>query len=373
MRKILIIGGTGLLSGAVSKEAVRQGCDVTCINRGKHVSIVGTHTIISDKDDYACLARQLQGLYFDAIIDFLVRHKEELQKSFDFYSQYTKQYVFVSTTMVYNSSLDMLFEEDAPKVQKQWSYSIEKWECEEVLIKLAATSSCNYTIVRPGITYDNTRIPYDIMPSYGKHWSLIARMKAGKPIIALNGGSYKCNMMRAEDFARGVVGLLGNKDAYNEAYNVCGEECPSFKQILDIVSSIIGIEYKVLDVSTEEYAELMPNRRDDIKGRSFNYVCSNRKIKNIVPNFSPQISIEEGIRSVIEAYVDDNYQQGIDHEWDAQWDYVAKSKGVKSLRFVDYLGNATLSDKIAYYRINGGTCIQLFYKCMRKVRGILAR
>ena len=372
MRKVLIIGGTGLLSGAVASEAIRQGMDVTCINRGKHVSVEGAHTIVSDKDDYERLEEKLKGLYFDAVVDFLVRHKEELQKSFEHYSNYTKQYVFISTTMVYNSSLDMLFDEDAPKVQSQWPYSVEKWECEELLMKIAALSNCNYTIVRPGITYDDTRIPYDIMPTYGKHGTLVARIKAGKPIIALNGGKYRCNMMRAEDFARGVVGLLGVKEAYNEAYNVCGDECPSFKQVLDVVASIIGVEYKIVDVSAKEYAELAPSRQDDILGRSFNYVCSNKKIKTICPTFSPQIPLEEGLKRVVEAYVNSNYQQGMDYEWDAQCDKVAKSKDVKTVRFIDYLGNASLNDKMTYYRVGGNKFFLVLFKCIRKAQKIIS-
>jgi len=54
---------------------------------------------------------------------------------------------------------------------------------------------------------DDTHIPYGISPQYGYHWTLIARILSGKPIIRWNGGINRCNMMRVEDFAVGVIGL----------------------------------------------------------------------------------------------------------------------------------------------------------------------
>ena len=368
MKKILVIGGTGLLSGAVVREALKQGCDVTCINRGTRTPMKGSHAIISDKDNYQLLKKELKGKRFDAVIDFLVRKTDELQLSFDFYSQYTQQYVFVSSTMVYNSSIDMIFSEDAPKVQPLWSYSKEKWDCEELLVRLSKVSNCHYTVVRPGITYDDTRLPYGIMPPYGKHWSLVARMKAGKPIVTVNSGSNKCNMMRAEDFAVGVVGLFGNTQAYDEAFNVCGNECPTYRQVLDTIASSLGIEYQTIDVTAQEFAELVPSRKEEILGRSCNYECSNRKISDLVPKFSQQISLKEGIPSVLQAYITSNYQQGIDYAWDAECDKVAIKKGVKSIHFCDYLKNATIDDMIVYYKLTNNKLLELLYKAIRKIR-----
>lgn len=359
--KILIIGGTGLLSGAVATEVVRNGHELICINRGNHSQIKGANLILSDKDKYDYLERKLHGLFFDAVIDFLVRKEDELQRSFEFYSRYTKQYVFISTTMVYNSSLNMTFDEDAPKVQQLWSYSKEKWDCEQRLMQLTKLSNCYFTIVRPGITYDDTRIPYSVMPPYGKHYSLIARMKAGKPLIAINAGMSKCNIIRAEDFAVGVVGLLGNENAYNEAFNVCGNETPTFKEVLDEVAKVLNVECKIIDVSSEIYAQLVPNRGDEIKGRSFDYVCSNDKIKKIVPSFDTQISLYDGVSRVVNSYIASGNLQ-IDYAWDAECDKVASVVERSVVNFVDYNTNASLEEKKIYHKIIGNKIRYYIYK-----------
>jgi nucleoside-diphosphate-sugar epimerase len=63
----------------------------------------------------------------------------------------------------------------------------------------------------------------------GKHWTLISRILAGKPIITWNQGLNKGNVTHEDDFAKGVIGLIGNSNAFNEAFNVCGEELPTYK------------------------------------------------------------------------------------------------------------------------------------------------
>lgn len=371
MKTLLIIGGTGLLSGAVAKEAVNKGFDVTCINRGLHNPVAGTKVIVSDKDDYAKLKNELNGCFFDSVIDFLVRKDDELQRSFEFYSAYTNQYLFVSSTMIFNSSIDLIFEEDSPKVQEEWPYSKEKWECEKLLVELSKDSECHYTIIRPGITYDDTRIPYSVMPIYGQHWSLIARMLEGKPIVAINAGMNKCNIMRVEDFAIGVVGLFGNKKAYDEAFNVCGDESPSFCQVLDEVANIVGTKYQILGVSAQEYTKLVPNRKDEIIGRSFNYVCNNKKLKRIVPDFGSHISLHDGLSQVLKAYKENNYYNGIDYAWDAECDKVAREKGWNTSHFIDYLHDASIQDKLVYHKIMGNRYLYFYYRSLKKMCAIL--
>ena len=76
---ILLIGGTGVLSGAVATEALKQGYDVTVINRGHRPVAKGLNLIKADRTDYDYIKSQLNGRKFDAIIDFLC-YSEKLQR-----------------------------------------------------------------------------------------------------------------------------------------------------------------------------------------------------------------------------------------------------------------------------------------------------
>lgn len=358
--RILIIGGTGVLSSAVVAEALKQGIGVTMINRGHRKRLIpeGVELIQSDKDDKGIIRKALDGRTFDAVMDYVCYTDAETTNSFNFYSSYTKQYFFISSCAVYNTSLREVCKEDSPKVLPIWSYSVNKWASEKHLMELASHTDAKYTIIRPCVTYGDTRIPYGISPRYGYHWTLVARILNDKPIIRWNGGVNRCNMMRVEDFAVGVVGLIGNPKAYNEAFNICGDETPSFNDVLDCLSTLTGKPIKIVDIDSPFYAKELPQRAGEILGgRSIDAINSNEKIKSVVPTFRQNISLKEGIRKTYQAYLYNNYQQGIDWQFDGETDRIitkwCKIHGIDTrgmnLHFIDYLHNARNVDYWRYF------------------------
>ena len=355
---LLIIGGTGVLSSAVTNEALKQGMSVTMINRGRRKLPEGVEVIISDMTKYDYIDSQLQGKFFDAVIDFLCYSDKQTTLSFKLYSKYTKQYFFISSCAVYNTTVGGVMCEDGPKELPIWNYSVEKWTSEQHLQQMARETDCKYTIIRPCVTYGDTRIPYGVSPLYGYHWTLCARILAGKPIIRWNEGVNRCNMTRVEDFAVGVVGLVGNSKAYNEAFNVCGEETPSYNDVLNALAELLHKEVKTIDITSEYYAKELPSRAGEILGgRSIDTLNSNSKIKDAVPAFKQTIGLKDGIAQTLNAYKNQNYQYGIDWHFDADTDRIiskwCKKKGISTdgmnLRFIDYLGNATANDKRTYW------------------------
>ena len=185
---VLIIGGTGVLSSAVTNEALRQGFKVTMINRGSRSNLIPDNVefLKSDKNDLKKIRHLLGERRFDAVMDYLCYSDDEVADSFNFYSHYTKQYFFISSCAVYNTTLGEVCREDSPKILPIWSYSVNKWASEKHLEILAKKSDTNYTIIRPCVTYGDTRIPYGISPKYGYHWTLVSRILNEKPIIRWN-------------------------------------------------------------------------------------------------------------------------------------------------------------------------------------------
>lgn len=356
---ILIIGGTGVLSTAVTSIALQKGFNVTMINRGNRPIPNGVVHIKADKDDFKLIEERLGSKFFDAVMDFLCYTDGQTQKSVDFYSKYTKQYFYISSCAVYNTQkINGWSNEDSPKVLPIWQYSVEKWASEQKLVSLLKDSDVKYTIIRPAVTYGDTRIPYGISPNYGYHWTLCARILANKPIIRWNGGNNRCNMTRVEDFAEGVVGLIGNPKAYNEAFNVCGDETPSFNEVLDTLSELLKHKVTTVDVTSEFYAAEIPNRAGEILGgRSIDALNCNDKLKAVVTSFKQTISLKEGISMTLNAYKQQNYEYGIDYKFDADTDRIIKKWCKKNnhdykkynLGFIDYLGTAKFKDKLSYW------------------------
>lgn len=356
---VLIIGGTGVLSSAVTAEALRQGIAVTMINRGKRRIPDGVELIKSDKDDLGNIAKQLEGRTFDAVMDYLCYTDSQTERSVKFYKKYTKQYFYISSCAVYNTELlaGKMADEDSPKVLPIWKYSVDKCASEQKIAKLFEGSDVKYTIIRPCVTYGDTRIPYGISPLYGYHWTLAARILAGKPIITWNEGQNRCNMTRVEDFAVGVVGLIGNEKAYGEAFNVCGDEAPTFRKVLDLLSEYLHKDVITVDVSSDFYAKELPSRAGEILGgRSIDTINSNAKLKAAVPAFKQTYTLKEGVFKTLDAYKSQGYQHGIDWSFDAETDRIVKkwckkngiSVNIYNTHFVNYLQNVSKKDKVKY-------------------------
>lgn len=351
MESILIVGGTGCISSAIVEETLHIGIETTVINRGKHKSRIpfGVKTIIADKKDYTTIEKAISNKRYTAIVDFLCYNGNDLKRSFQFYSKYANQYIFISSAQVYNYRKVTVSKEDSIKVDDRWAYSIDKWNAENELRRLAPLTKCNYTIIRPSITYGDTRIPYGITPPYGQHGTIIQRILHSKPIIRWNYGNNKCNMMRVEDFARAFVKLIGNTKAYNEEFNICSENIYSYNDVLNELSKKLGRNIKIVDITTEEYANIVSERKGEIiAGRGTDCISSFAKFKSLFPDFKEEFNLEKGIAKTVDAYYNQNWMDGINWEFDGECDRIAQKHANIKSEFIDYLGSATKEDKRTY-------------------------
>lgn len=372
--RILIIGGTGVLSSAVVKESLKKNHSIYMINRGNNIKNIPPNVILykTDYQDLGKVKSFIKNQTFDVVIDFICYNEEQIKYSLDLFGKITKQYIFISSCAVYNTKICSCCTEDSPKVLEIWPYSVEKVKCEELLVSECKTKDIKYTIVRPCVTYGDTRIPYGISPDYGYHWTLIARILNNKPIITWNGGINRCNIMHVDDFAVAMVGLFGNPKAIDEAFNICGDETPSWNEVLDCISNILNKKIVRFDLSPELYADEIPWRKGEIiGGRSINAINSNKKIKAIVPEFKCTISLREGIERTINAYRRQNFQKGIDWNFDAQTDRIINKYSMNyryNTKFINYLNGDTIECMKLYYKSYYSTNILL--RILRKIKSL---
>lgn len=360
-KNILIVGGTGVISYAVVQEAIKQGLNVTCINRGKSKNQKlpeNVNIITADYRQREIIEQKLDGCYFDAIIDVLCYTAKDIEYSVSLFKDKCKQYIFFSSCAVYNKGKgDYECTEDSELINPIWEYSVDKVKCEKKLIALAKQYNFTYTIVRPAVTYGNTRIPYGIMPSYGYHGTIIQRLLNKKPIILWDDGEAYSTITRVEDFSIGLVGLLGNPKAYNQAFHIVGDERHKWKDVILTLAEILNVAPVFFSLTKEQYALEIPARKGEILGgRGISQLLDNTKLKNAVEGFKTTISLKEGLQLTVKYYQDHDYLNGIDWKFDADTDRIIYKYGnqqgnrtiLSNLRFIDYLNNATLKDRIKY-------------------------
>jgi len=386
--KLLLVGGTGVLSTAITQIALKKGIEVYIINRGNKPNLIpqDVHLLKSDINDQKNVISLLDNLYFDAVIDFICFTNKQLEYSFNLFKSRTNQYIFISSCAVYDKAASLVCDEDAPKVLPIWKYSIDKYKSEELLINLAKAENINYTIIRPAVTYGNTRIPYGIVPPYGYHWTIVERILHGKPIITWNNGKDFYNITHVDDFAVGVIGLLGNKLAYNEAFNVVGDETPTWMNVLATLGDLLDKEVKTFNLPAEYYACEVPSKKGEILGgRSISAHIINKKIKSVVPYFKQTVTLKAGLQRTLKYYINHNYLSGIDYAFDADSDRIiakyAKENKISikglNLHFFDYLKENKIKDRFVYflnyYKDNVGMkvfnlIVKMFFRFYKVIR-----
>ena len=160
--KVLFIGGTGVISSACSRLAMRRGMELYLLNRGQTERPIpeGAHVLHGDARDRASVERALGEATFDAVVDWIVFAPEQLEADIAQFRGRTGQYVFISSASAYQKPISHLpITESTPLYNPFWAYSQAKIACEERLVQAYREDGFPITIVRPSHTYDRTKVP----------------------------------------------------------------------------------------------------------------------------------------------------------------------------------------------------------------------
>ena len=213
--KILLIGGTGTISSAITRQLARSGHEVWLLNRGTRMDEVpgGVEQLVADIDDAETVQRLLDGKQFDAVCEFIGFVPEQVERDIRLFRERTKQYVYISSASAYaKPARSPYITEGTALSNPYWQYSRNKIACEELLMREYRSSAFPVTIVRPSHTYCERSVPLSVHEPRGS-WTVLKRMIEGRPVLVHGDGSSLWTMTWNEDFARGFVGLLGNPKA----------------------------------------------------------------------------------------------------------------------------------------------------------------
>lgn len=220
--RVLFIGGTGNISAACSRLVLERGHELFVLNRGQRaVALPGARVLNADMNDEAAVARVLSGLSFDAVANFIAFAPADIERDLRLFAARAGQYLFISSATVYQKPpASPHISESTPLGNPFSDYARAKIACEERLLVAARSAGFSVTIVRPSLTYD-TVIPLPL--ASWQEWTLVDRMQRGERIVVHGDGTSLWTITHAEDFARGFVGLLGNRQALGEAFHLTSD------------------------------------------------------------------------------------------------------------------------------------------------------
>ena len=256
--KVLLIGGTGTISSAITRLLVKKGYDTYILNRGSRNDTLpeGVKTISADINNEAEAAEKLSGMTFDVVCDFIGFVPSQLERDFRLFSGKTKQFMYISSASAYHKPVkDYRITEGTTLANPYWEYSRNKIACEEYLMKMYRENGFPVTIIRPSHTYDERSVPLGVHGDKGS-WQVLKRMLDGKPVIIHGDGTSLWTITFNEDFAVAFVGLMGNPHAIGEAFHITSDESVTWNQIYKTIADALGVELKPYYVSSKMLQDL---------------------------------------------------------------------------------------------------------------------
>jgi nucleoside-diphosphate-sugar epimerase len=321
--KLLFLGGTGNISTACVERAVEEGHHVTVLNRGRSPSRLGSRVdvVTGDRGDGAFLRQVAETARFDAVVDFIAFRPDQVEVAIEAFAGRVGQYVFISSTSAYEKPVVRhVITEETPLRNPFWEYARQKIACEERLWRARRESGFPFTVVRPSYTYGETWIPSGFG---GQDYTVVSRMRRGRPIVCHGDGTSLWVMTAASDFAVGLVGLLGQDGALGEAFHITSDEVLTWQAIYRTIAEAAGAELEMVHVPSALIAAFYPERGGSLLGdKAWSVVFDNAKIRRFVPAYRPRVTFAEGMARSIAWFDADPARRTVNQETDGRIDRV---------------------------------------------------
>jgi len=162
-------------------------------------------------------------------------------------------------------------------------------------------------------------------------WQVIQRMLDGKPVIIQGDGTSLWTMTFNTDFAIGYTGLMGNRHAIGEAFQITGDETLTWNQIYATIADALGVELKAYHVASDFLAAVGVKYGYDFEGsligdKAVSVVFDNRKLKRAVPDMRTNVRFDQGVRIALDYVRSHPERQLADPEFDAWCDRVIEAQ-----------------------------------------------
>jgi nucleoside-diphosphate-sugar epimerase len=312
--RVLFIGGTGNISSACAALAVSEGAELTLLCRGVTDRPVppGATVLRGDIRDAASARQALGRLSFDVVVNWVAYTPEHVERDLELFKGKVGQYVFISSAAVYQVPPARLpLVESATVGNPVWAYAQAKIACEERLVRAGRDEAFPVTIVRPSHTYDERTLPVR------GGWTVVERMRRGKPVVVHGDGTSLWVLTYHEDFARGFVPLLGNTAALGEVVHITSDDVLTWNQIFAQLGRAAGVEPRFVHVPSDVIAACDRSWGDSLLGdKAHSKIFDNSRVKRLAPGFAATTPFALGAERIVAWYDRNGSRRSFDEGFD---------------------------------------------------------
>jgi nucleoside-diphosphate-sugar epimerase len=259
--RVLIIGGTGLISTAIVEQLLERGDQVTLFNRGvsetRFAGADRVRTLRGDRREFAAFESLMGHHTFDAVIDMVAFAPAEADSVLRAFTGRTQQIVVCSTVCVYGGPMTQLPASDDEPHRPVTDYGRNKSTIERTLLAANGRDGLATTVLRPSFT---TGAGHTLAGAVMFDDTTLDRMRRGLPVIVHDDGQTPWAIAHVSDVARGFVGALLNPKTYGQAYHLTSDEHTTWDGVYGAMMAAAGGRSPIVHIPTRWIAEVAPRR-----------------------------------------------------------------------------------------------------------------
>lgn len=301
--RILVLGGTGAMGIYLVPALVDAGYTVDVTSRQKLESRPGVTYLQGDAQDHNFVRHLVGGNHYESIVDFMIYSTADFESRHELLLSRADQYVFVSSYRVFSDVA--VITESSPHLSEVSTdaeylstdeYALAKSRQERVLTQ---SSSSNWTIVRPGITYSTGRFQLGTLEAD----TILSRSRRRLPVpVPAELLERRTTMTWAGDVARMLRGVIGRDECLRQQFNLTTSEHMTWREVAAIYHRHIGTE--VVPIDTEDYVAAIGKPLHEyqlIYDRLVDRVLDNGKILAATGiDQASLVSLQDGLRMELE-------------------------------------------------------------------------
>lgn len=293
--RVLIIGGTGLISRGIVKHLLARGAEVTVFNRAQREDTLPHEVkrIRGDRNQFNEFAQTFQSTHFDVVIDMVCFGPDQANGAVGAFSGRCQQFIFCSTVCTYGtkSSPQVLVDESFPQ-EPISEYGRNKVACEQIFRRAHEDARFQLTIIRPSSTYGPGAPLIDNLESNAVAWDRIER---GQPVLCAGDGLGLWQSTHRDDVGKMFAYAALNPKTYGQAYNATGDEVPTWRDYHRQAAAALGKPAQLVFMPAAWIVRHDPQRFGLLREiTQFHGAYNSAKARRDVPEFRCEIDLTRG-------------------------------------------------------------------------------
>ena len=322
--KVLILGGTGVISREIVRQLLAKGHKVAVFNRGSKALPFAKEVekLVGDRLRRDEFEAAMQRTRYDVVIDMICFTADDARSTARAFGGNAGHLIVTSSIAAYKRPYRSVPTVEARETlwdDPVFPYALNKAEVEKALWKSIKQDKLPITIIRPSLTYGPGAQNIGILR---QNYGIVDRIRRGKPLVMFGDGSTSWTFTFVPDLAKAFVAIAGNPKTFGEDYHVTGDERCIWDDLYLEFGRLVGKAPTIIHIPSELLRSAAPNLCSHLYfEKTYAGLFDNSKLRSVVPDFKADVSLHEGLKTILAWYEEEAH--AVDPEKDALEDRLA--------------------------------------------------